>query len=200
MSKPFCPRFFHFFILFIMYPLEQRIIELEKQLKRQRIFSIIGLFLLFTWLGLTAATDGSFLDVKPVVKTERLEIVNEAGKTVLRLEALESAGGLTLLNNDMQEVLFLGSDSKGRGGLLELSNNEGKNLLQMRSNEIGGALKIFNDKKQNVLFLGESIQDDGNGYISIAQSGKGAVILDAKMQKVFVAHPTSKTGYVQFPN
>ncbi len=182
-----------------MNPLEERLIRLEKQLKKQRFISRLLVLFIVAAFGLLSASDGSFLDIKPVVKTQRLEIVNEAGKTVMRLEALESAGGLTLMNNEQQEVLFLGSDSKGRGGLLELSNSTGGNLVQMRSNEVGGALKMFNDKDKNVVYVGESIKDDGSGYISIAKSGKGTVILDGNASRLFVASPSSKTGFVQFP-
>ncbi|HRI26806.1 MAG TPA: hypothetical protein PK239_08360 [Chitinophagales bacterium] len=177
--------------------MENRLAKLEKQLRNQlwlNRFLMAGIVIM-----VLGAYQNSPVNVEPVVKAEKFELVNAAGKTILVMESRETAAEIALYNNDGKRLLTLGSEVKGEGALMQLNNRQGGNILQFRSNEEGAAIKLYDDNRNGIVYIGEDKLNDRAGIITLSENDKQHIILNAHEQSVYLANPKSKTGFTQLP-
>lgn len=177
--------------------MENRLAKLEKQLRNQlwlNRFLMAGIIIM-----VLGAYQNSPVNVEPVVKAEKFELVNAAGKTILVMEPRETAAEIALYNNDGKRLLTLGSEVKGEGALMQLNNRQGGNILQFRSNEEGAAIKLYDDNRNGIVYIGEDKLNDRAGIITLSENDKQHIILNAHEQSIYLANPKSKTGFTQLP-
>jgi hypothetical protein len=128
---------------------QDRIDELASQVRRLRWMNF-GMAAVITAGAMLAA--GAVHQVSPIVKTKRIEIVADDGKTVLALGSDPAGGTLELFNASGEKVAELGV-TEGGGGLLTTYNGKGQKAAVLGASPIGAVLGICNDKGQAVAAL-----------------------------------------------
>ncbi len=179
-----------------MEHLNKKINALEKQLQWHRCIHLVSLAGIFALLFFSSTTPKT-VDFFSQIKTNKIELVNKEGKTLMLIQPGEMAGTMALYNKEGKEMLYLGTDKEGNGGFIQLTNKNSKNAIQIRSNLEGSAIKMYDEQKQNILFLGEDKQHKGAALMNFSKDGKHQIIMDGNKSKIFMANPESKTGYKQ---
>lgn len=168
---------------------------LEKQLQFFKFWSMaMGLGLLF--LLLTSTRDKP-QEVFERLTTKQLKLVDKKGRTLMLMQPAETAGTVTIFNEDGKELLYLGADKEGEGGFIQLANKKGQNAIQIRSNKEGSAIKLYDKKQKNLIFIGEDAKNEGAALINLSMEGKRKIIFDGQQSKIFLANEESKTGFVE---
>ena len=175
---------------------EQKIARMERQLQRQQWMIYTLLFVMGG--GLLMGFKSQLNDVEPIVKAHKFELVNTQGKTLMVIEPKETAGGLSIYNQNGREMIGFGADQSGTGGLLELMGNDGA-LMQLRTTADGSAMKLYDKKKHNLVFLGQDKQHPESGFLKLNRIDTAAVMLNAHEGKLYLSNPKSKTGYSMLP-
>ncbi len=184
---------------------KQRIQQLEKQVQQFQRLSLLSLLSILAFI-LMSVMDKPLQDTaknanadKDNLRARSLSLVNEQGKVVLTLRAEALAGLLTINNNEGQEIISLGADSKGQGSLLQMSNPKSDNMIQIRSNAENSAVKLYDNDRKSMIYLGEDKRNKGAGYLFLSENGQQKMMFDTHEGMIHVANEDSKTGFVQFP-
>ena len=125
----------------------------------------IGLFLnLAMYLRVTPA--GAASDVLEVVRTRQLEIVNEAGRSVVQVGS-SGQSGLLVVKNKSDQVVVSANGVDGGNGALVLYDKSGEATVHagVGPYENGGAIIIANKTGEAVVTL--SVEEDGNGKVGV---------------------------------
>ena len=179
--------------------MEQKLESLERQMKYYRMVTLLGVIAICVLLFINAVDVQQGDGIQRVVKTQKFELVDRQGKTLLEMQALESAAGIVMYDKSGKEMFFIGGDNQGQGSLIQMRNKEGTNLLQLSSNAKGNAIKLFDDKDKNIIYLGEDRNGDNTGFLNLSANGTQAITLDAIANKIYVANPENRSGYSAFP-
>jgi len=174
--------------------IEPRLLQLEAQLQWYKKCTLIGATLFIGFLLLSASS--SIQDkITPKITTKSIDLVNEAGNTVMALRALEHTGSILIYNSEGQEMMSLSADENEKGGLLEIQNKAASNRVQIRSNMKSGAIKIFNDADESMVFISEDPSTSQSGYINLTNK----IILEATKSKIYVADAEKDGSFVEIP-
>lgn len=138
-----------------------------------------------------------------VIRTRRLEIVNDAGEVVVKLMSGTKDGGLIFVNSaEGKQLAYIGYGVETGDGLIAINSTEEKRLIGLGSgiatgdggiwvrnkneelliglntDERSGWIRIEKTGNENLAFLGANIF--GNGYLSLKNnSGKDMVSMFA---------------------
>lgn len=151
-------------------------------MKQKLIYMLIGC--LFTLAGYTlsnlANTPTQAQDEKVTVfdkiVCKDLEIVNDEGKTVVRIGYSRGAksGDMAIYHTDGRRLIGIGSFG-GKSGIMDIYNAAGKELVSIGSlSGEGGSMAINNAEGKQVVDIGASIGGSGNMDIYNA-AGKALV-------------------------
>lgn len=182
-----------------MVNLEHKISSLETKVQRLTLLNgILGLcFLTLLFVSATRSNAPNFAQIEPVVKANRFEMVNEAGKTLMVLEPRQTTGSLAIYNMQGKEIITLSADQTGSGALVQLNNMVNNSNLQLSNKSDGCSIKLFNSQGQAMLYAGNDAA--GCGYLNLAQNGQPQIILDANAKQIAVSNPDSKAKFSTFP-
>ena len=134
-----------------------------------------------------------------VVRTRRLEIINDDDEAVVVLTPSAKGGGLIFVNSaedknlvyigssvsngnglihvnstNEKNLVALGSDSETGDGQIAIRNRNEERLISLSTNERSGWIRIEKTGNENLVFLGENTS--GNGLLSLSnKSGKRLV-------------------------
>ena len=134
-----------------------------------------------------------------VVRTRRLEIINDDDEAVVVLTPSAKGGGLIFVNSaedknlvyigssvsngnglihvnstNEKNLVALGSDSETGDGQIAIRNRNEERLISLSTNERSGWIRIEKTGNENLVFLGENTS--GNGLLSLSnKSGKSLV-------------------------
>lgn len=127
-----------------MPTVEERLSRMENRLIRYRLTSY-GLAVIVAAGLLMGASRGDSKERRNghTVRTNRLEIVNDKGTTVLLLEADAAGGRLALCDLSGQQVVQAWSSAAG--GVLAVGPRTNKPLVTMQCTKEGGQMVINND-------------------------------------------------------
>ena len=129
-----------------------------------------------------------------VIRTRRLEIVNDAGETIIDLGVIPDFGGLIFINEggiivhspkdgslllgssisvnspEGKKLVHIGSSASSGDGLILINSKEEKNLIELGSNyETGdGLINIRNRNEESLISLNTG---ESSGWIRIDKTG-----------------------------
>ena len=174
--------------------IESRLLQLETQLQwyKKCVFITTTFFIGFLLLSASPSTQD---EITPKITTKSIDIVNDAGNTVMALRALAHTGSILIYNSEGQEMMSLSADKSEKGGLLEIQNKAASNRVQIRSNMKSGAIKIFNDADESMVFISEDPSTSKSGYINLTNK----IILEATKSKIYVANEEKDGSFVEIP-
>ena len=138
-----------------------------------------------------------------VVRTRRLEIINDDDEAVVVLTPSAKGGGLIFVKSaEDKNLVYIGSSASNGNGLVLINSTEEKNLIALGSNsetgdgfigirnrneerlislrtsERSGWIRIDKTGNENLAYIGADTQD--NGLLSLSnKSGKGLVSMSA---------------------
>jgi hypothetical protein len=113
--------------------IEQRLTDLERKANRFRNAFVLTVLTLAGVVLLGATTD----DVQDVVRTKRLEVLNEAGDIAILADG--NGDGLLTVNSKAGKNLIHAGSSEDGNGLLKVSSKTGKNLIYAGGSEDGAS-------------------------------------------------------------
>ena len=147
-----------------MSTLEENVRTLQKQVRRQRRWNI-GLGLMVVVGGLMAAKGAT--EAPDVIQAKKFEVVNDEGKTLVRIDGRKFGGALSLYNTAGMPVATL-STSK-IGGAISINDNSSKPNVLALADKSGGNLGIFGNGRGLVASLGVD-QTSGIGVLKTMDS------------------------------
>ena len=106
-----------------------------------------------------------------VIRTRRLEIVNDAGEVVVKLVASTNGNGLIFVNSsEGKQLTYIGSSVSNGNGLVSINSTEEKRLISLGANpETGdGTIWISNRNEENLIWLSTT---ESSGRLRIAKTG-----------------------------
>ncbi len=137
-----------------------------------------------------------------VIRTRRLEIVNDAGEVVVKLVTSTKGAGLIFVNSaEDKNLITMGPSASGGHGLVLINSTEEKNviallgsnsgdgfiqirnrneelLISLNTDESDGRIRIKKTGNKNLAYLGANTS--GNGLLKLSNnSGKGLVSMSA---------------------
>lgn len=169
--------------------LAEHICLLEKRLKSQKIFLWLFAIGLLTVLALGATSQDA-----NVIRTKKLQVVNDAGAVVAELSANKNGGSLQIANTKGRDVLRLDADNLG--GAVQTFHNDGRKGVSLHQYVIadiekpltGGMVEVFDHKGESVVALGSGI--DTNFAVSMgAGYDGGAVVVYRNGAPIHFARP-----------
>ena len=95
--------------------IESRLLQLETQLQWYKQCSFTAAILLIGFL-LLSANISKQDEIIPKITTKSIDLVNEAGNTVMALRAFEHTGSILIYNSEGQEMMSLSADQNEKGG------------------------------------------------------------------------------------
>ena len=115
-------------------------------------------------------------DLQPV-RTRRLSIVNDEGKTVVEIFGDERGGGLSLRSTGGQELVILRIDHLG--GLIQLAQNDGRPAIRLNTGPINwektaGTVDVFDFEGKTAVVL--SSGDESGVSVSMGAGVRGGVL------------------------
>ncbi len=115
-------------------------------------------------------------DFQPV-RTRRLSIVNDEGKTVIEIFADERGGGLSLRSTAGQELVVLRIDHLG--GWFQVSQNDGRPAVRLNTGPItarktAGTLEVFDFEGEAAVVLCSG--DETGVSVSMGAGVRGGVL------------------------
>ena len=111
------------------------------------------------------------------IRTRRLSIVNDEGKTVVEIFGDERGGGLSLRSTAGQELVVLRIDH--HGGWIQVAQNDGRPAVRLNTGPItptttAGTLEVFDSKGEAAVVL--SSGDEYGGPVSMGAGVRGGVL------------------------
>ncbi len=174
--------------------IESRLLQLETQVNWYKKCTFIGVNIFIGFL-LLSANPSNQDEITPKITAKSIDLVNEAGNTVMALRALTHTGSILIYNSEGEEMMSLSADKNEKGGLLEIQNKAASNRVQIRSNMKSGAIKIFNDADESMVFISEDPSTSKSGYINLTNK----IILEATKSKIYVADEEKEGSFVEIP-
>ncbi len=105
-----------------------------------------------------------------VIRTRRLEIVNNAGQVVVELWP-SIKGGVVFVNSaEGKKLAYIGHSALNGDGLVFLNSTEGKRLITLKSSSMtgNGFIEIRNKNEDSLISLNT---DESSGWITINKTG-----------------------------
>ena len=144
--------------------------------------------------------------IQGVIRTRRLEIVNDAGEVVVKLVTSTKGGGLIFVNSaEDKNLVYIGSSASNGNGLVHINSTEEKNLIALGSGrETGhGGIWIKNKNEERLISLyadespGILINKTGNqllAYLGADLSSNAHLSLLNNLGKFMVSLATGETA------
>ncbi len=146
-----------------MNPLEERLNQLEMRVTRYRNFNILLCLLL---VAIVTVAQTGFVDV---IRTKKLEIVNDLGETVVELTSVANDGALFVNSKKGEHRIYAGSSRNGKYGFIRLHNETGIPMLSFVAGETSGYLSVQNDKGKQVVQLTSDENGDGRIWVNSSE-------------------------------
>jgi len=170
--------------------LAEHICLLEKRLKRQQIFLWMFTLGLLGVMSIAATSQDA-----SVIRTKKLQIVNDNGTVIAELNSNKNGGMLQISNTQGHKVVRLEADYYG--GAMHTFHNDGRKGAALRQYPIadidnetltGGMVEVFDHKEESVVVLGSGV-DRGVAVSMGAGYDGGAVVVFRNGAPIHFARP-----------
>ncbi|MGI9517242.1 MAG: hypothetical protein ACR2NP_09360 [Pirellulaceae bacterium] len=155
---------------------------------------ILGVLLLVSWLVLPQQKN----DLQPI-KTSQLSIVNDEGKTVLKLSGDQEGGIISIRSQKEKELVVLRTNDTG--GYIQVFQHDGKPGARMwvgplTHDKIAGNVQVFGPEGESAVVLGSGHEGDvpvsmgagvRGGVISLDRDGKQHLLDPLKLDEMKAA-------------
>lgn len=156
-----------------MHNMEQRLTDLEARVNRYRNLSVLLALVLGGAVFMGAAAEDAVLDV---VKTRRLEVVNQEGAPIVTAGAGRSASGLLKVNSKTGGGLFAVGAGQYGNGILEISSRSGQGLVYAGAGKAGdGVLRVKSRRGKTVIRAGTDGSNE-NAFVELLNTKGQSVV------------------------
>lgn len=143
---------------------ENRIIELEKKVRSQQRYGMIGVVVAIILIAFAGTNAGR---VQEEVKAKAISVVNGKGEPVVKLMSIEDGGAIGIMDNKGEPMVVLSSTVQG--GMVSTNHPNGTASAIILT-EAGYPAFIFNDKGGNVVY--ELSAPNATPKLTLQKTGK----------------------------